>query len=104
MWVMSGWPIKYCDNCWQVQITEGQDEPRWIRCETDADAYQMSACLELMGVAMEGDREGDEIAQELESSASLFTKYGCDAEARWIMEHAKFARGLPSRLDDTWVD
>lgn len=63
---MGGWPIKYRDNCWQVRIAEGQDEPKWICCDTEADAFQMSACLDLMHVALEGDRVGEDIARELE--------------------------------------
>jgi hypothetical protein len=46
--------------------------------------------------AAEGDRVGNGIAGELESAAALFSKYDCDSTAAWIIEHAKFARGLPS--------
>jgi len=47
----------------------------------------------------EGDRAGEEVAQELDRCAALATKYGCDWLADEISEHAKYARGQPSRLE-----
>jgi hypothetical protein len=89
---MSGYPIKYRDDGWQVQTADGN----WIRVDSESDAHTMAASLDLMHVAAEGERVGEGIAEELESMAALFSKYGCDKQAARIMEHAKFARGEPS--------
>ena len=56
----------------------------------------MSASLDLMHHVAEGDLVGEAIAQKLESVAALFLKYGCEGNAAWIIEHAKFARGEPA--------
>src|SRR4051794_14833911 len=99
---MGGWPIRWRDNCWQVGVGDAERDSHivWIRCESDSDAQQMSASLELMGVVLDEDRVGDEAARELEAAAALFTKYGHDKQAARIIEHANFARGLPSLLDN----
>jgi hypothetical protein len=96
---MSGYQIKYRDNSWQVQVSSDQ----WLRVDSESDAYTMSACLDLMFVATEGGID-EEIAGELESAAALFSKYGCEKNAAWIIEHAKFARGQPSALDKLIVE
>jgi hypothetical protein len=89
---MDGYPIKYRDNSWQVRVLGDQ----WLCVDSESDAQIMSGSLDLMHRVAEGDLVGEDIARKLESVASLFQKYGCDTKANWIIEHAKFARGLPS--------
>ena len=89
---MSGYPIKYGENGWQVRVSDN----RWICVDSEFDAYAISASLDLMHHVAEGDLVGEDIAKKLESVAALFQKYGCGSNAAWIIEHAKFARGQPS--------
>jgi hypothetical protein len=89
---MGGYATKYRDSSWQVLVSD-----QWIRVDSESDAYAMSASLELLHRVADGDLVGEEVAQKLESVAALFTKYGCDAEAAFIIEHVKFARDQPSK-------
>lgn len=100
---MSGWPIRYCDGCWQVLVVASRDE-HWLKCHSEADAYQLSASLETSCAVLDGDRAGEEVSRELESAAATYRRHGEDKLADWLIEHAKFARGEPSRFDDVLLD
>jgi hypothetical protein len=97
---MGDLPIKYRDGFWHVLVGDGH----WVKVESDSDAYQLAASADLARVALEGDREGDEIARELESCAALFAKYGILGEAKYMTECAKFARQEPSVFDGIILD
>ena len=96
---MAGLPIKYRDGSWQVLA-----EDNWIKVDSDSDAYKLAASADLAHVALEGDREGEEIAGELESCAALFARYGAHSSARYMTECAKFARHEPSYFDGINLD
>ena len=91
-------PTRCNDGIWEVLIPNGVTE-KWTRCRTETDARLMAASGSLAFDALEGVRTGDEIGQELEQCAELFSRYECNERAIWIREHAKFARGKPSLFD-----
>ena len=68
-------------------------------CGNEADCLQMADSGNLAFDAIERLRTGPEIARQLGMSAALFNRYGYHERAKWLMEHAKFARGEPSIFD-----
>src|SRR5262245_48267798 len=91
-------PMRFHDCRWEVQIRLDH-HTRWIRCDSQQDAQQMSLSGNLAYDALEGKQTGREIAEELEDAVRLFLKYGCTDRAAWLHEHAKYARGEPSIFD-----
>jgi hypothetical protein len=96
-------PIRFRDGSWQVEVAD-RETSHWVRCDSESDGYQLAASANLLFAALDGDRVGEGIARELESCATLFTKYGCHSNASHLKECAKFARGEPSDFDGRVLD
>jgi hypothetical protein len=91
-------PIRCRDDKWEVLVPFSTGD-RWIACNSQQDAHQMSLSGNLAFDAIDRKRSGAEIAEELEAAARFFFEYKCDERAIWLAEHAKFARGEPSIFD-----
>jgi hypothetical protein len=88
-------PTRCVNDIWEVLVPVSTGD-RWIACNSEHEAYEMSLSGNLAFDAVEGKRRGDEVAQELEAAARLFLRYDCVERATWLAEYAKVARGEPS--------
>jgi hypothetical protein len=91
-------PIRIANGHWEVQ-TPLDHHSEWIRCDSQQDAQAMAVSGNLAYEVFEGKRSGEVIAQALLDAVRLFLKYGCTAQAAWLHEHAKYAKGEPSIFD-----
>jgi hypothetical protein len=91
-------PVRLCEGKWEVLLSRN-GAGHWLCCDSEKDARQMAASGNLAYEAIDGKRPGEDIAQDLEACARTFSNYGCDDQAKWLMEHAKIARGEPSVFD-----